>query len=81
MATGAEALIIALAIATLTSGFSDGIILINKLKAKWRLHRERSKSNLNLASVSELENLEHSLEKARDTVKETYEAEYRQHGQ
>jgi len=55
MLKGAEALIIPLAIATLTSGFSDGVVLLTKLKTRYIQRRERR------AKLGELEKLQKSL--------------------
>lgn len=76
MATGAEVLAIASAIATLTSSFSDGAELVKRLKTRGRDHRARSRINL-----AELEKLEQSLVAANSTVQGAYDSLHARYGQ
>ena len=75
MATGAEVLAIALAVAALTSGFNAAVDLVARLKAGWR---ERQASR---AKLAELEKLEQALVVAQSTIQNAYQTPYRQYGQ
>ena len=74
----AEVLAIALAIATLTSGFAAGVELVQKLSAKWRDYRA---SRTNLVELVELERLQESLLLAQNTVQGAYDAQRQRYGQ
>ncbi|KAI9766147.1 MAG: hypothetical protein M1840_006714 [Geoglossum simile] len=71
----AEALVIALAVATLTSGFGSAVDLVARLKATWR---ERRASR---AKLAELEKLEQALVVAQSTIHNAYQTPYRRYGQ
>ncbi|KAL9108625.1 MAG: hypothetical protein Q9227_006571 [Pyrenula ochraceoflavens] len=70
-----ESLTVAFAITTLTSGFAEGLVLLRKVKEGWQeRHGYRQK-------LARLEKLEDSLDCAKSSVQETYEAQYLRHGQ
>ncbi|KAF7505194.1 hypothetical protein GJ744_001184 [Endocarpon pusillum] len=71
----AEALAIAVAIATLISGFSASVVLVDQFKAKWKEHRQGK------VKLTELEKLQKSLIQAKSTVQSTYDTQYQLHGQ
>jgi hypothetical protein len=75
MPTGVEVIAVAVAIATLTSGFNDGVELIKKVLAKWRENRT------NKTNKAELEKLQQSLMLARSTVQGAYDEPRQRLGQ
>lgn len=67
MVTGVEVIAVVVAIASLTSGFNDGVELVKKVLAKWRDHQAKK------TNQAELEKLQQSLTLARSTVQGAYD--------
>jgi hypothetical protein len=76
--SGAEALAIVIAIATLTSGFSGAVHIVSQLKARWR---DRRASRTSLASLTALGQLQRTLSLTRSTVQRAYDEPSRRFGQ